>query len=319
MGPNIYNWCELEKIIDVGELIDCIEEGFKLYSEQKTVIPPVGYLSFQEVNADVHIKYGYILNDDYYVVKLASGFYDNSAIGLPSGNGLMLIFSQKNGQLLAILLDEGNLTDIRTGVAGAISAKYLAPRHVNRIGVLGTGRQARTQLTALQHVCPCNNVTIWGRDLNKLAKIHADLEPLGFEVFTTTNIRDITTQCNLIITTTPSRQPLISATSVLPGTHITALGANGEGKRELDPKILQKAHVVVADSIGQCFDHGEIHYAANQNLVRENQVLELGQIISDPSLGRNNSDQITVADLTGVAVQDIQIAKYAYQQLLKKN
>ena len=134
----------------------------------KAVVPPVGELVLQDPPGDVHIKYGYLTDDDYYVIKIASGFYENPKLGLPSSNGLMLVFEQKTGELRSILLDEGHLTDVRTAVAGAIAARYLAPSNVSRIGILGTGIQARLQLQYLQPVTSCRDVIVCGRDQLKL-------------------------------------------------------------------------------------------------------------------------------------------------------
>ena len=125
----------LEQIKGVLPAIDVakyVEEGFVAYSSGRVVVPPVGELIFDEPPGDTHIKYGYIRGDDYFVVKIASGFYENHRLKLPSGSGLMLLFSQKTGQPLSILLDEGFLTDVRTAVAGQIAAKYLAPRSLVR-------------------------------------------------------------------------------------------------------------------------------------------------------------------------------------------
>ena len=150
------------------DLFSEIEAGFEAYSQDKAVVPPVGELVMKDPPGDVHIKYGYIAGDDYYVIKIASGFYENAALGLPTGNGMMLLFRQSTGEPLAVLQDEAYLTDIRTAVAGAIAARYLAPDEVSRIGIIGTGTQARLQLEYLQPVSDCREVLVWGRSDDKL-------------------------------------------------------------------------------------------------------------------------------------------------------
>ena len=142
----------IKSILPQVDLIQEIESGFKAYSNDLVVVPPVGELSFQSPPGDVHIKYGYIKGDEVYVIKIASGFYKNTSAGLPAGNGMMLVFNQKTGQPVAMLQDECYLTDIRTAVAGAITAKYLAPKHVEYIGIVGTGVQARLQLQYLRDI-----------------------------------------------------------------------------------------------------------------------------------------------------------------------
>ena len=121
---------QIIQVIENIDLISSIEKGFIEYSNGNSVVPPVGELLFDKPKGDVHIKYGYIKNDEYYVVKIASGFYDNPSLGIPSSQGLMLLFNQKTGQLVSVLLDEGYLTDVRTAVAGAIAAKYFAPKNI---------------------------------------------------------------------------------------------------------------------------------------------------------------------------------------------
>src|SRR5689334_23216544 len=117
---------QIEKLLCFPDILEAIEQGFIAYSQGETVVPPVASLHFEYPPGDCHIKYGYTKKGKYYVVKIASGFHDNPKIGLPAGNGLMLLFNKSTGELLSVLLDEGYLTDIRTGAAGCIAAKYLA-------------------------------------------------------------------------------------------------------------------------------------------------------------------------------------------------
>ena len=299
---------EIKAALPSVDLMAEIEQGFVAYSQGRAVVPPVGELIMQDPPGEVHIKYGYITGDDYYVIKIASGFFENPKLDLPSSNGLMLVFSQKTGTLEAVLLDEGHLTDIRTAVAGAITAKYLAPSSIERIGIVGTGVQARLQLEYLAPVTDCRDVLVWGRNGDKLSAYEQDMSAKGFEVSTTTDADDIIASCNLIVTTTAATSPLLSG-QVQPGTHITAMGSDTHDKQELHADILQGADLVVADSISQCLERGEIHQALNSNAIAETDLVELGSIIAGDVAGRTSDDQITVADLTGVAVQDIQISK----------
>lgn len=306
---------EIRRLVDVPDLIREIESGFVFYSEGRVNVPPVGFLHFDEPRGDVHIKYGSVHEDDCYVVKIASAFYDNPALDLPAGDGLMLVFSQKTGQLQQILLDEGWLTDMRTAAAGAVAARHLAAKSIRRIGIVGTGVQARLQLELLKDVVDCKSGLIWGRDADKAQQMIDDLKAKqtirdwGIELSVAQDLDDLVSRCNLIVTTTPSRTPLIRAASVQNGTHITAVGSDDHGKQELEAALLAKADIVVADSVSQCVDHGECSAAISERRIEESFILELGDVISNPGIGRTREDQITVADLTGVAVQDIQIAK----------
>jgi len=286
-----------------------IEKGFIAYSAGKATVPPVGELILSDPPGEAHIKYGYVHDGPYYVIKIASGFYQNAAVGLPSSNGMMLVFDRRNGMPVATLLDEGHLTDVRTAVAGAIAAKYLAADEISRIGIVGTGAQARLQLEYLKPVTDCRDVLIWGRDEGKAKQCGDDVEKIGFNASTTDEPRDILQHCNLIVTTTASTTPILSdVDSLQSGTHITAMGSDTEDKQELSAVLLGRADVVVADSIAQCLLRGEIHQALAAGTLDQENLQELGAVIAGSNTGRENSQQVTVADLTGVAVQDIQIA-----------
>jgi len=279
------------------------------------VIPPVAELAFVKPPGDVHIKYGYLQGGESYVVKIASGFYDNPQRGLPSSQGLMLLFSQQTGQLQAVLLDEGTLTDARTGAAGAVAAKYLAPERVEAIGIVGTGTQARCQLDALRSVTDCRCLRVWGRREDAVMGLMADARQMGYTPQAVTDLHALASQSDLLVTTTPSSEPLLRADWITPGTHITAVGADTAEKQELDASILARAHRVVADSVSQCMVRGEIYQAARSGVLDAASVVELGDVIAGRAPGRSGADEITVADLTGVAVQDLAIARAVFQAL----
>ena len=306
---------QIKRLIDIPDLIKEIETGFVLYSERRAKVPPVGFLHFDEPPGDVHIKYGYLTGDEYYVLKVASAFPENTGLSLPANDGLILVFSQKTGGIRFILLDEGWLTDMRTAAAGAVAAKHVAAKNIHKIGIVGTGVQARLQLELLQSVVNCKHCLVWGRDPAKARQMVEDLngkaniQAWGIKIEATDALENLVAQCNLIVTTTPSRSPLIHADQVQKGTHITAMGSDDHGKQELASDLLAKADRVVADSLSQCIDHGECFAAVRDQQIEESTILELGNVIRHPEIGRTSEDQITIADLTGVAVQDIQIAK----------
>ena len=304
---------EIKEILPSLDLIPAIEEGFAAYSSGRATVPPVGELILDK--GEVHIKSGYIEGEEFYVIKIASGFYGNRSIGLPSGNGCMLLFKQRTGEPAAILLDEGHLTDIRTAVAGAVAAKYCSPRKVERIGIVGAGVQARLQLEWLTRVSACRDVLVWGPLTEELENYERDMESRGFSVETTSHAAAILKTCNLVVTATPSKTPILSAADLRPGTHITAVGSDTPDKQELDPEILAKADMIVADSLSQCRLRGEIHKALEAGRIREKRCIELGAIVSGKERGRTSESQITVVDLTGVAVQDIEIATAVFRAL----
>ena len=300
---------EIKQILATLDPLPLIEQGFVEYSKGLVTVPPVGELIMDK--GEVHIKYGAVKGTDYYTIKIASGFYSNSELGLPPGNGLMLLFSQKTGALECVLHDEAYLTDIRTAVAGAITAKYLAPKNLSAIGIIGTGVQARLQALYLKDITPCRDIIVWGRDENKAALYKQDMEQHGFKVRIAETVSDVMAEANLIVTTTTAKYPLIKATDIRPGVHITAVGSDTADKQEVEAEILAMADILVADSIEQCMERGEIFQALKAKKIEASKAVELGQVIADKA-GRTRDDQITIADLTGVAVQDIKIAEAVY-------
>jgi len=310
---NIATLDEIKRVVPGLDLIPPIEEGFAAYSSGRATVPPVGELILDK--GEVHIKYGFIEGDEFYVIKIASGFYGNTTLGLPSGNGCMLLFRQQTGEPAGILLDEGHLTNVRTAVAGAIAAKYCAPQKVERIGIVGAGIQARLQLEWLARVTACRDVLVWSPVEEELLSYKRDMESRGFSVEAASQASAILKTCNLVVTAAPSKAPLLSAADLRPGTHITAVGSDTPHKQELDSDILARADLVVADSIAQCRLRGEIHKALEAGRIRESRVVELGAVIAGRAKGRTSESQVTVVDLTGVAVQDIKIAAAVYRAL----
>ena len=307
---------EIKYLTENLDLYPIIRNGFVAYSEGKSVVPPVGELSFKNPPGDVHIKYGYITGDKYYVIKIASGFYQNEKLGLSNGSGLMLLFDQKTGKNVALLSDEAYLTDVRTAVAGAICAEQFA-NEIHCIGVIGTGLQARMQVEYLKKITACRKVMVWGRNPKKSEEYSSYMIKLGFKVKICDSPKHVTDTCNLIITTTAATEPILFADDIQPGTHITAMGSDTPAKQELDSNILGKADCVIADSISQCIERGEISHAIKDGKLTKNNLVELGHVLNGQHPGRTSQDQITVSDLTGVAVQDIQIATAVYESYME--
>lgn len=291
-----------------------LEAGFVAFSKGDVVVPPVGELIFD--GGDCHIKYGFIKGDDLFVVKIANYFPGNQKLGNPADDGAVMLFDQNSGALRVALIDQGRLTQIRTAVAGAIAAKYLAPKNVERIGIVGTGSQARLQLQQLAKVTPCRAVSVFGRDAGRAAEYCSDVAQWGFRADIARSPAEVAAACNLIVTTTTADEPLLEAKHIRPGTHVTAMGSDSPGKQELDPQIMADADIVMVDSRQHASRLGELQHALKAGAVKIEQVRELGEVIANPSLGRTSAQQRTVADLVGLAVQDIQIAKAVCAELL---
>ncbi len=306
---------EIKSVLDVPTAIELVEAGFAALSSGRATVPAVGYLGFETPPGECHIKYGHIHGDRVFVIKVATGFYENASRDLPTGQGMMVVLSAETGEPLALLDDGGYLTDVRTAIAGCIAARYLAPNAVECIGIVGAGTQARMQLQYLRHVRACKRVSVWARRREQSAEFRRELSDSGFDVQVADTLRDLCENCDLIVTATAAKGALVKSEWIGPGTHITAMGSDAPGKQELDPALFASADVCAVDSLSQCLEHGESHYAVAGGHVAETDLVELGDIVVGRARGRSDPEQITIADLTGVAVQDIQIAKAVWQAL----
>ena len=314
----VFKLDEILKALKDIDVVDVIAQGFKALSEEKVVIPPIGEMLFPDVDGELHIKYGAIKGDEDFVVKMATGFFQNPSIGLSPFSGCMMVFSQKTCHISSVLLEEGELTNHRTAAAGAVAAKCLAPKNVNMIGIVGTGVQSRLQALYLQKITDCRNLVIWGRNKDKAELAAVDMQKMGYEANVIENLNDLCKVSQIIVTTTPATSPLLKREMITPGTHITAMGSDTSDKCELSPDILDLADIVAADSIEQAIQRGEISQALKAGKCNKDKLVELGSIIIDPSKGRTNDQQITIADLSGVAIQDIMIAKAVTDKLGSK-
>ena len=309
---------DIKRVLPKIDLTPLIKEGFVAYSSGLAVVPPVGELLFENPPGDVHIKYGYIQNEDYYVVKIASGFYGNLDLNIPSNQGgMMILFEQKTGKEVCVLIDQCYLTNVRTAIAGAICAELFAPNDLDYIGVIGTGVQARMQINYLSNLIDCKNIKVWGRGDKSVEKYIEEMSLLGWDIERANTTDEIAATCDLIITATPSKVPLLKSENLKQGTHINAVGSDSSEKNEVDNNIFKMADLIVADSISQCLERGEISHGIKSGTVEQKNIRELGSLIKSKDDYRCQSNQITFADLTGVAVQDIQIAKAVFKECEK--
>ena len=295
------------------DAIDCIEAAFEALATRDVVMPPILRLDIPEHNGEVDVKTAYLPGLDSFAIKISPGFFDNPKLGLPSLNGLMVLFSAKTGLAEALLLDNGYLTAIRTAAAGAVAAKHLARADARSAAVLGAGEQARLQLEALCLVRPIERARLWARRPEQAEAAARELSrSLGIAVVGASDVPGAVTGADIIVTTTPAGAPLLQAAWVEPGQHVTAMGSDAEHKNELEPALIARADRYVADRRAQCAALGELHHAIAAGAVAADMAVpELGEVIAGKAAGRTRDDQITLADLTGTGVQDTAIAALA--------
>lgn len=294
------------------QAIDVVEQAFRALAGGKVVMPPILSMELPDVHGEVDVKTAYIPGLDGFAIKVSPGFFDNPKLGLASLNGLMILFSARTGLVDALLLDNGFLTDVRTAAAGAVAARHLAPRDVRIAGVLGTGVQARLQIAAAHLVRPFSKVLVWGRDPSKAAACAKDIAAaIGVEAIGVADPAELVRDSQLVVTTTPARQPILQAAWLHPGLHITAMGSDQAGKNEIDPAAVAAADLLVCDRVAQSEKLGELRAARAAGTLTNVIPPELGEVIAGAKTGRTAETDITICDLTGTGAQDTAIATFA--------
>jgi ornithine cyclodeaminase len=319
MRVTILRESEIRRSVGMGaEEIDAVARAFGRLAEGRVSLPPVVRVDVPESRGEVDIKTAYVEGLERFAIKVASGFFDNPAIGLPYGSGAMLVMSARTGLLEALLLDNGYLTDLRTGIAGAIAARHLAPARIETAGVIGAGVQARWQMRGLRQVREFQRLLVY-TTRREAAERYADEmgRELGLPVLPAKSAEQVVRESQLVVTTTPSREPYLRGEWLHPGLHVTAVGADGEHKQELFAEALGRADRLVCDSRRQCFALGELHHALDAGiLAADADVAELGELCGGRRGGRADEAETSLCDLTGVGVQDTAIAALCLERAL---
>jgi len=296
---------DVRNALDMAGCIEACEAAFIAYSGGDAELPGVIHLDVPESDGQIHVKAGHLHGAPRYAVKVASGFYAQDP---PAIDGMVVLFDAHDGAPVAFLLDNGHLTDLRTGAAGGVAARHLAPHDVRRVAVIGTGEQARRQLDALALVRPgFTDVRVWGRNAAHADRRAADLRMRlgsGRAVTVAVSVQEAVADADLVVTCTAATEPLVMRPWLKRGAHVTAVGADGAGKQELDPQILRDADVLAVDSVDQCARLGELQHAPEQR----RRAVELGRICAGAVPGRTDETQLTVCDLTGLGAQDVAAA-----------
>ena len=313
---------ELKQCVTLDKtVVDVIDRAFAKLAGGEVIMPAILSMAIKEHHGEVDVKTAYIPGLDGFAIKISPGFFNNPRLGLPSLNGLVVVFDSKTGIVKTVLLDNGLLTDIRTAAAGAVAARYLAPENIQTAGVIGAGTQAQLQIMALRLEHNFERVLVWARDAGK-AQQYA--EKMAAEIDCPVDVAQSARQCvaesQCVITTTPAEQALIHADWLHENLHITAMGSDAPNKMELDPHIFNRADRFIVDRKSQSIAQGELRPVLQAGLVDQSvSVDELGEICAGLKPARESDTQITVCDLTGTGLQDTAIADYASKQIIDHN
>ncbi len=299
------------------DALGAIERAFAALADRRADVPPIVGLFVPERGGEVDVKGAYIHGWPRMAIKIASGFYGNGALGLPSGSGMMVVVSAETGFPEGVLLDNGYLTEARTGLAGAVAAKHLAPADVDTVGVIGAGSQGRYQVRALRLVRAFRRVLVFDRTEAAAVTYAREMrEELGVPV-EPAPAEAVVRESQVVLSCTPSREPTVKAAWLHAGVHVTAMGADTAEKQELETGVLGRADRLACDYKRQCFERGEFLHALRAGEIEASaEVTELGELTSGRRPGRQRADDITVCALTGVGVQDAAIACLCYERAL---
>jgi len=291
--------------LDIGQVNMAVESAFADHGRGLVQMPPKVYITLPD--GDFRTMPAYLPSLSIAGVKIVNVHPGNPAKGFPTVMALTVIIDIDTGQPIAVI-NATRLTDMRTGAAGAVAGKYLSAKKEIILGVIGTGRQAQAQVMAISRELKIRQVKIWNRNPGHIRKFADRFMEFPCQASSLENTCD----CDVLVTTTPSRIPLIRSEWIHEGTHINAIGADAPGKEELDPALLLRAQVFVDDP-AQAIHSGEINVPVSQGIYRAADIAgTLGEVVIGKKK-RAGPDTITIFDSTGLAIQDLAIAKIAMQ------
>ena len=301
-------------LLSIEECMPAVENAFKLYAEGKTLAPKI--LGLHTQDGGFHIKAGIMqFEKNYFVAKINSNFPDNNKrFGLPLIQGIIAVYDEENGQLLA-LMDSIEITIIRTGAATGVAAKYLAKEDAKTITICGCGNQGRVSLKAIMKVRKPEKVFAFDIDKKRAGEFAKELtDELKISVIADDDLNKAVKQSDICVTCTTSTKPFLGSEDVMPGIFIAAVGADSEHKQELCAELISSGKLVV-DLKEQCATIGELHHALEAQLMELDAVYaELGEIIAGKKNGRTSDKEIIIFDSTGMALQDVAAASIVYEK-----
>jgi ornithine cyclodeaminase len=312
----VFDEWRIRKAITDQHALASAERAFRaLGNGLASVPPPLGW-EFPHVNGEVHLKGAHLHGSSMFTFKVATGFYSNVEMGLPTGSGFVLIFDAETGFPRGILADNGYLTDLRTAAAGGLAASRLTHAKPLKVAILGAGVQGQLQLRLLSRVREIASLSVWTRSWSRTLQWKEKLVEAGRpDVVACDDPELAVAGADLVITATPARTPLIGDGALKKGVTVIAIGSDGPAKQELAASVVASADKIVTDLTSQCIGLGELHHAVAAGLMAGNDVYaELGEIVLDTKPGRE-ADETIICDLTGVGAQDAAIGEAAFLEL----
>ena len=315
----LLNQSQISDLMTMKEIIESVETAYKVHAERKVQMPAKKYLFYKKFKGDLRIMPCFIRGMDESGVKNVNVHPDNPRkFGLPTVMAMIELVDPQTGFPISVM-DGTWITNMRTGAAAGVATKYLARDDSEIVGLVGAGVQAATGLDAINEVMDIKEVRVACRTCQTRGKFaESASEKYGIEVKAVDTIKEAVKGADVLLTTTPAREPVVKSKWINKGTHINAMGADAPGKQELDSHVLQKAKIFI-DCWDQASHSGEINIPVHEGLVRRSDIIgKIGDVILGTVPGRTTEEEITVFDSTGLAVQDIVTAWNVYKKALKK-
>jgi alanine dehydrogenase len=308
---------EVKSLLSMDDAIPAVEKAFLDHGLGRTQMPPKPYLYFPKYDGDLRTMPAYLEGLGLAGVKIVNVHPRNHEKGLPTVMALLVLNSPETGAPISVM-GATHLTSMRTGAAGAVAAKYLARPESDTVGFVGAGAQARTQLMGLVRFFEIKKVIVFDRRTEGGLSFERDSRaflPPDCEFRATTDPKEAC-DCDILVTTTPVRTPIVESAWVKPGTHINAIGADAKGKQELESTLTRKAKIVV-DDMAQAVHSGEVNVPISEGSLRPEEIYaQIGEIVSGAKKGRANREEITIFDSTGLGIQDVAAGSAVFKKAL---
>lgn len=308
---------EVSSLLEMPAVLKAVERGFRLHAKGRVEMPPKVYLHLDKYRGDLRAMPCYIGGMEACGIKWVNVHARNKSRGLPTVMALFILSDPATGFPLCIMGATG-ITSYRTGAAGGIAAKYMARKDSSVLALIGSGVQARTQLAAIKEFFNIKIVRVWGSDKAGVRRFAKDVASKGIKIEVLDTVRECVKGADIVVTTTPVTKPIVMSQWIGSGTHINAIGADAKGKEELEAKLIARARIIV-DAREQAYHSGEINVPLSKGVISEKDVYAtLGEVVAGKKKGRKGPEEVTVFDSTGLALQDVTVARLVYEKAVKK-
>jgi alanine dehydrogenase len=311
---------DVKKLVSMDEAISAVESAFREKALGNVQMPPKVYLFYG--NGDLRVMPCYIKTGEISSVKIVNSHPRNPEKGLPTVMAVIVLVDPETGFPKAVMGGTW-ITGIRTGAAGAVAAKYLARKNSRIVAFIGAGTQARMQFLGITRVIQSiREIRVFDIRPEAMKAFIQFIEAhvaAGLSLVSASSVKEAVEGADIIITTTPSRKPVVMSEWISDGVHFNCIGADAPGKQELDPMILKRASKIVVDDVEQAIHSGEINVPLSEGIIGASSIYgELGEIIAGMKKGRENDSEITIFSSTGLAIQDAAVANIVYENALKR-